>query len=139
MDRLTQEIRGLENSYVLRTSPTELEQYFLDKAHIEPLTLHTDDCHIEDERSIQVDATRAPNRIFFPGDRSYHIPGTQLTIAIPFEGEPPLWKIQASTYGLCGYPEIDLRGNLVLLTHQFADDAANPNRLKEERLMCSDW
>src|SRR5512135_2697903 len=61
MERLTQEIRGLENSYVLRTSPTELEQYFFDKAHIEPLKLHTDDYHIEDERSIQVDATRAPN------------------------------------------------------------------------------
>ena len=25
--KLTQEIRGLENSYVLRTSPTELEQH----------------------------------------------------------------------------------------------------------------
>ena len=132
IERLTQEIRGLENSYVLRTSPTELEQYFLDKALIEPLTLHTDDYHIEDQRSIQVDARRDPNRMFFPGDTPYHIPGTQLTIAIPFEGDQLLWKIRASTWSLSGYPEINLRGNDVLLTHQFADDAANPTKLKEE-------
>ena len=118
MQKLTSEIRGLENSYVLRTSPTELEQYYLAKAHIEPLTLRADAYHIEDQRSIQVDAGCDQNRMFFPGDRPYHIPGTQLTIAIPFEGDPTLWKIRASTYGQSGYPEIDVRGNLVLFPHQ---------------------
>lgn len=132
MEKLTQEIRGLENSYVLRTSPTELEQFYLNKALIRPLVLDVDGYHIEDERSIQVDARRDPNRFFFPGDRPYHIPGTQLTIAIPFEGDPLLWKIRASTYSLSGYPEINLRGNVLLLAHQFADDAANPTKLKEE-------
>lgn len=131
IEQTEQEIRGLENSYVLRTSPTELEQYYLDKVHIEPLTLHTDDYHIENQRSIQVDARHDPNRMFFPGDRPYHIPGTQLTIAIPFNGDPMLWKIRPSTYSSGGYPEIDLRGDVLLLTHQFADDAANPVQLKE--------
>jgi hypothetical protein len=130
--KLTQEIRGLENSYVLRTSPTELEQFYVDKSHIEPLTLHVDDCHIEDQQSAHVDARRDPNRVFFPGDSPYHIPGTQLTIAIPFEGDPMLWKIRPSSWSSGGYPEIDLRGNLALLTHQFADAAANPSELKEE-------
>ncbi len=74
MQQLTAEIRGLENGYVLRTTPTELEQFYLDKARFEPLTLHTDDYHIEDPRSVEVDAR-------------LHIPGTQLTIAIPFEGD----------------------------------------------------
>ena len=132
MEKLTLEIRGLQNSYVLRTSPTELEQYYLDKAHIEPLILRADEYHIEDQRSIQFDASHDPNRIFFRGDRPYHIPGTQLTIAIPFDGDPMLWKIQASTYSHSGYPEIELRGNLVLFLHRFADDAANSAKLKEE-------
>jgi len=130
--KLTQEIRGLENSYVLRTSPTELEQFYLDKAHIVPLTLHVNDYHIEDQRSVQVDARHDPNRMFFPGDRPYHIPGTQLTIAIPFDGDPMLWKIRPSSWSSGGYPEIDLHGNLVQLMHQFADDAANPSKLKQE-------
>lgn len=132
MEKLTQEIRGLENSTVLCSSPTELELYYLGRAIIEPLALHTDDYHIEDQKSVQVDARRDPNRIFFPGDRPFDIPGTQLTIAIPFEGDPLLWKIRASTWTMSPYPEIHLQGNLVQITHQFADDAADPARLKEE-------
>lgn len=132
MDNLTAEIRGLENSYVLRTSPTELEQFYLGKALIEPLTLRSEEYHIEDQRSIQFDASRDANRMFFPGDRHYHIPGTQLTIAIPFEGDPKLWKIRASSWSSGGYPQIDIRGNLVLLPHQFADETANSEKIKDE-------
>jgi hypothetical protein len=133
MEILKGEIRGLENNFVLRTSPTELEQHYLDRAHFESLTLHADDRFIDEHpRSIQVDARLDRNRFFFPGDRPYHVSGTQLTIAIPFEGEPELWKVRPSTYSASGYPEIDIRGNLVLLTHQFADDAANSDQLKEE-------
>jgi len=132
LEKLKQEIRALENSYVLRTSPTELEQHFLDKAHIEPLALLTGQYYIEDQKSRQVDARRDPNRFFFPGDRPYHIAGTELTVAIPFEGDPPLWRIRPSTWDSCGHPEIDLRDGLVLLRVQFADDAAEPSRLKRE-------
>jgi len=132
IEKLLVEIRGLENSYVLRTSPTELEQHHLDKAHIEPLILQADEYHIEDQRSIAVDAKRDPNQMVFPGDRTRHIPGTQLTIAMPFEGDPMLWNIRPSSHGMSGYPEIDLRGNIVLFLHQFADTAANPETLKAE-------
>lgn len=132
LHKLTTEIRSLENSYVLRTSPTELEQYFLDRVQFEPLVLRTEEYYIEEQRSVQVDARRDPNRFYFLGDRPCHIPGTQLTIVIPFEGDPQLWKIRASTYSVSGYPDIDVRANVVLLEHQFADDAANSQKLKEE-------
>jgi hypothetical protein len=132
MAKITAEIRGLENSYVLRTSPTELEAFYLDKAHIEPLVLHTEDFYIEDQKSTSVDARHDPNRFFFPGDKPYHIPGTQLTVAIPFDGDANLWKIRASTYSLSGFPEIELRENLVLFRHKFADDAAHPEKLRQE-------
>jgi hypothetical protein len=33
---------------------------------------------------------------------------------------------------LSGYPEINLRGNILLLTHEFADTAANSTKLKAE-------
>lgn len=132
IEKIKQEIRGLENGYVLRTSPTELEQHFLGKALVEPPALLADQYFIEDQRIKQVDARRDPNRFFFPGDRPYHIPGTELTVAIPFEGDPSLWKVRPSTYSVSGYHEIELRDGLVLLRIQFADDAADPARLKRE-------
>ena len=77
--KLTQETRGPANRYVLRASPKELEQFYLDKAHIGPLKLHVDDCHIDYERSVQVDAPRRdPNRVLFPGRQALSLPGTQL-------------------------------------------------------------
>jgi hypothetical protein len=132
IEKLLAEIRGLENSYVLRASSTELEQYYLGKAHIEPLRLRTDECCIDDQRSIHVHARLDPNRVFLPGDDPNHIPGTQLVVAIPFEGDPELWRISPSRCSTSRYPEIDLRENLVLITHQFADGAANSDKIKAE-------
>ena len=132
IEKLKQEIRGLENSYVLRTSPTELEQFFLDKAHVEPLVLLANQYYIEDQKSRQVDARRDPNRFFFPGDRPYHVPGTELIVAIPFEGDPSLWRIRPSTFSVSGYPEIDPQDGRVLLRIQFVDASADPARLKQE-------
>jgi hypothetical protein len=94
--------------------------------------LNVDEYHIEDDRSIHVDARLDPNRFIFPEESSYHIPGTQLIVAIPFEGDSTLWGIRPSTWSSGGYPEIDLRDNLVLYTLQFADTAADPQRLKGE-------
>jgi hypothetical protein len=95
-------------------------------------SVRVDEYHIDEQRSIQVDARLDPNRFVFPGDRSHHIPGTQLIIAIPFEGDQMLWRIRPSSWSSSGYPEIDLRGNLVVYPYQFADDAANSQRFKEE-------
>jgi len=35
------EIKSLDNNHVLNASPTELEQFYMDKVKLHPLTLHT--------------------------------------------------------------------------------------------------
>src|SRR3954471_9573451 len=120
LETVVKEIRELENSYVLRTSPTELEQHFLKKTLIEPLNLQVADYHIEGEKSVQVDARYDRNSIFIRGDRPYTIAGTELRIAIPFSGDETLWKLRPSTFGLSGYPDIELRADMVILPFRFA-------------------
>jgi len=132
LEQILAEIRGLDNSYVLRTSPTELEQYYLGKARFEPLVLRADAPCIGEQRSIHVNARLDPSPVVFPGDDRHHVPGTQLTIAIHFEGDPQLWKITPSRRSTSVYPEIDLRGSEAVFTHQFADNAADADRLGEE-------
>ena len=74
-----------------------------------------------------------PNRLFFPDHaapttfRALNSPLPSLLKAIP-----RLWKIRPSSFSLSGYAEIDLREGFVLLRHQFADDTADPSRLKQE-------
>jgi len=125
------EIDGLDSQYVLKASSTELENHFVEKAMVQPLKLHVDQQYIESQRTIQVDVSHDFRRAVFPGEQA-HVPGTQLKIAIPYEGQEELWKIRPSTYSLGGYPEIDIYRDRVVITMSFDDDTADRQHVKNE-------
>jgi len=52
LEAIGREIGELENDYVLKASPTELENHFVDKARIEPLNVEPGSFFIEERRSI---------------------------------------------------------------------------------------
>jgi hypothetical protein len=131
VERIQAEINSLENEYALKASATELEEYFLDKARIEPLVLHADKYYIENKSSTQIDVSHDFRRAVFPGERAI-VQGTRLDIAIPYEGDKGLWKIRPSTYTLGGYPEIEVCDDTIQLTFTFPDDAADSNGLKSQ-------
>lgn len=131
VEKVKGDILSLNNEYVLKASRTELEEYYVDKVTIEPLVLHADQCYIHNQSGTQVDVTHDFRRIVFPDKRAV-VRGTQLDIAIPFEGDPMLWRIRASTYSLSGYPSIDVQNGYVLIKITFPDDSANPDLLKSE-------
>jgi len=125
------EIDALENDYVLRCSVTELEDHFTEKARIDPLILHADQRYIRDQQGIEIDVSHDFRLPVFPGERAV-VPGTRLTIALPYEGDPDLWKIGPSTFGISGYPDIEVRDNHILLSFSFPDDSADAGRLKKQ-------
>jgi len=129
LDEICAEIDSLDNQYVLKASPTELEEYFVEKATITPLVLHIDQQHIERQRTIQVDVSRDFRRSIMPGERATVL-GTELEIAISYEGESNLWKIRASTCSLGGYPKIDMLPDRIVFKVSFPDDSASPQQLK---------
>jgi hypothetical protein len=131
IEKVIAEINLLDNEYVLKASPTELEQYFVEKALIKPLILHEDERYIKNQSGTQIDVSNDFRRAIFPGQRAAVI-GTRVDIAIPFEGDPILWRIRASTFSLGGYPEIDIRNNEVVFTISFPDDSAEPDRLRND-------
>ncbi|HQO21114.1 MAG TPA: hypothetical protein PLA03_12255 [Acidobacteriota bacterium] len=125
------EINGLDNEYVLKASPTELEQYFVEKVLIKPLVLHDSERYIKSQTGIQIDVSHDFRRAVFPGERAV-VKGTKVDIAIPFEGDPVLWKIRASTFSLSGYPEMEIRDGEVVFAISFPDDSAEPERLRAD-------
>jgi hypothetical protein len=130
VDKVNQEIKSLENDYILRASMTELENYFIDKVTINPLILHDDQYYIENQSGIDIDVSRDFNRAVFPGQRAI-VRGTRIDIAIPYEAII-FWRVQASTFSMSGFPEIDVRDDTVVLTISFPDDSADPTRLKAD-------
>jgi hypothetical protein len=131
IEKVTKEIQALDNEYVLRASQTELEDYYAGEAIIRPLILHTEQQYIEDQTGTQIDVTHDFRRAVFPGERAI-VQGTRLNIAIPYDGDPLLWRIRPSAYSLSGYPEIEVRDSSIILSIDFPDDSAEPERLKSE-------
>jgi hypothetical protein len=60
------------------------------------------------------------------------VPGTRLDIAIPFEGDPMLWRVRASTFSVSGHPEIDIQQGKIVFTVEFPDDSADSQQLKSQ-------
>ena len=131
IEKVTQEIQSLDNEYILKASQTELDDYYVDKVTIQPLILHTEQYYIENQTGTQIDVSHDFGRAVFPGERAI-VQGTRLDIAIPYEGDPMLWRIRPSTFSLSGYPEIEVRDDSIILSINFPDDSADPERLKSE-------
>jgi hypothetical protein len=77
------EINSLDNEYVLKASPTELEQYFVEKVLVAPLVLYPEERYIKNQTGTQIDVTHDFKRAVFPGERAV-VRGTEVDIAIPF-------------------------------------------------------
>jgi hypothetical protein len=131
-EKVLDEIRNLTNDYLLKASPTELEQHFIDKATFVPLTLHLDERYMEGQRPIQYEVTGDFNRAIEPGRRAY-VAGTTIQIAVPYEGDAGLLRLRPSRFTLGPRPrDIDVKGDHLLLEFSFADDSASTEKLKHE-------
>ncbi len=131
IENTVREIESLENEYVLKASPTELEDYYISKVTVTPLSLDSDNHYIEGQKGTELDVTHHFDRVVVPGERAI-VKGTTLHIAIPYSGDRNLWRIQPSTYSLSGYPELEIRDDVVVFACTFPDDSANTERLKGE-------
>jgi len=131
VEKVTMEIDSLDNEYVLKVSPIELEQYYVGKVLINPLGLHLDQKYIKNQTVTGVDVSHDFMRDVFAGERAV-VPGTRIDIAIPFEGDPMLWRIRASRFSTGGYPEIEIDQDEIVFSVSFPDDSANPDRLRSD-------
>ena len=131
VEQTIREIEALENDYVLKASPVELEQHYVSQVTITPLTLSAKEYFIEKQEGTQIDVSHDFRRARFGNERII-VKGTALHIAIPFRGDPDLWRIRPSTYSLSGYPELEIRDGVVIFSCSFPDDSTEPERLKTD-------
>jgi len=129
--KVIQEIQSLDNEYVMKVSKTELEDYYVNKVTIRPLIFHTDQYYIENQAGTKINLSHDFRRTMFPS-RHAITQGTLLDIAIPYEVDSLLWRIQPSTFNLHDYPLIDVRDDSIVLSVSFPDNSADPERLKSE-------
>ncbi len=130
IEKVTKDIQSLENDYILKASQTELEDFYINEVLINPLILHTDKTNIDNQTGIKIDVSNDFDRLaYFRGNAV--VQGTQLDIAIPYEGDSTLWRIRALTSS-SGSPEIEVRNHEIIFTVNFPDDSANPEMMKSD-------
>jgi hypothetical protein len=125
------EIDKLDNDYVLKASPAELEAYFTKRVVLVPLVVDPSTRYIESQGGASIDVSRPDEIAGFRGRRP-PAKGTRLVVALPFTGAPELWQFRPSTHGYGGYPEIEIGDGVVTFAYSFADSSANAQRMKTE-------
>ena len=129
--KVTREVEALENDYVLKASPAELERYYVSQVMVTALALDVKNHYIDSQNGTPIDVSHDFSRGVFGHERVV-VKGTSIDIAIPFTGDPGLWRVQPSSFSLSGYPELEIRDDVVVFRRSFLDDSPEPERLKAE-------
>ena len=129
VESVEEEIKNLDNEYILKVPPTKLEEFYIDKVTVSPIKLYAEDHYIENRSSTQIHARRDFIAAMNPVD-SWTVQGTRLDIAIPYEGDPNLWRVQPSTFSLTGYPDIEINEDHIVLSVEFPDNSADPSKIE---------
>jgi hypothetical protein len=90
-------VQLINEAQFLASSDDEIVDHVKAQWSVQPLTLHEEAAQMN-QCETNVDVSHDPNRIFFPEDRGPHyVPGTEVTIQIPYTGTNWLWQAQTST------------------------------------------
>jgi len=132
--RIQQKVDSIPQDQFLSSPDDTLVQHIVPEFHIEPLTLYEDRMVME-QHETRVDVSRDWDRNPF-GDRGpIHVSGIQVSISIPYTGDPGLWKLRPSTWQST-FPRASVTptdrdgvGHVKLTASQPSD--AGPERLKQ--------
>lgn len=89
----------------------------------------------QSDRQVQIDARKLPNRMIFDRSRPVWVNGTEITIHIPFKGDPAVFDVQPSTHNLNPpFADVDVKANEILLVYQVTD-ANSPVKAQYEKTL----
>ncbi len=75
-------------------------------------------------RETQVDARRLPNRIFADRSRPHYVPGTEISIFVPFDGDPNVFDVKPTAFDM-NPPYGDVIGHELCFVYSVADASVN--------------
>lgn len=111
---LYREVSGLESNRLLNTSVDDLCDYLVENYRLDPPVLLEDQA-IADQKEAQIDVSGDPYRDFRDRSGPVHVPGTRVTLEVPFEGEADFFKVRPTSYTMAP-PIAEVSGNTLLLS-----------------------
>jgi hypothetical protein len=84
-------VQAITEAQFLASSDDEIVAHIKPRCTVKPLTLQEEAATMK-KRETDVDVSGDPNRIIFADEGPFHIPGTEVTVRIPYTGTPWLWQ-----------------------------------------------
>ena len=127
--RIRDEVEQWERNRILASSESDLVTYFVEKYTLDPPRLLLDQIYIDSEGETNIDVSRRFDNYVRDRNSPKLIPGSYVTVAIPFEGDGKLFGFQAKNFNLnppCGH----VSGSIVLIS--FQDVKPDAQRIRGE-------
>lgn len=126
---LRNEVESLEPNYLLNVSEENFLKYLIDKYSLEPPVLHENKIYLSDQSEVNIDVSQSPTYRLLANGRPVYKKVLQVTISIPFSGNPELFDYSPSHCVLL-YLNGEIVGNEIHLI--YLDKSNNPDEIKKE-------
>ena len=126
---IKEEVESWERNRILASSESDLVTYLVGKHSLDPPRLLRDQVYVENEGEAQIDVSGRFEYGIWDRSSSHFVPGSFVTVAIPFEGDGDLFGFRASTYS-SSPPQGHVSGSNVLIS--FQDVTLDAERTREE-------
>jgi hypothetical protein len=113
-------VQQMDSTQLQRTSEEELVRQIVSEYRLDVPVIKDDKIYVADHGEAQVDVSRDFNRAIFDRSRPFYVQGMKTTIAIPFEGDAELFKVQPNTFTTTR-PSGEIVGNEIHLTYTQAE------------------
>jgi len=126
-NKIIEDVNSLDSERVLGTPAEDLAVYFEEKHTLEVPVLQRDNA-VADQNEKEIDVSHDRMRMWStPGP--HYITGTEVTLLVPFTGNPELFDVQPTTY-TSNPPTAEIRGNNLLL--RIAGTSLETVKVKQE-------
>jgi hypothetical protein len=94
---ITKEVEGAPANQLLNTSVDDFADYLVDKYRLDAPRLREDEIAADQEET-KIDVSQDPMRFITDRSQPFYINATRVSIHVPFDGDPDLFKYQPSTF-----------------------------------------
>jgi hypothetical protein len=119
---LKTDVNRLSSSIIRQVPELQLVHDLAAKYKLEIPVLEEDKAYIS-HREVDVDVSRDPMRMIFDRGRPFFIKGTEITVRVPFKGNPDIFQIRPSTFNL-NPPQGTVQANEIHLVYRRTDNNA---------------
>lgn len=113
-------VQQIDASQLRDAAEDELVDQIVNDYRLDVPVIKDDKIYVAEHGEVQVDVSRDFNRAIFDRSKPYYVTGMKTTIAIPFEGDAELFKVQPNTYSTTR-PTGEIVGNEIRLTYTQAE------------------